>query len=180
VEDISNTPCNDCVAQEGCGWCASRKLCLNGTATGPNQENGRCFVGWLWGQDTQPLCPNCVNRTTCAACRTSVNCMWCQNGKRCTNLGPDFPGCVVKNDDKNCSCAVHEHCTTCQSDPASSCWWCQETQGCFSKDYTNIQGCNFVAPNPTCPSCENIFDCQGCLRTAGCAFCGAKVRSENC
>jgi len=165
-------PCNDCVAMAGCGWCAGRKECLNGTATGPTQENGRCFVGWLWGQGTEPLCPNCVNRTSCAACRSNVNCMWCLNGGRCMDLAEDVPTCITKNDDKNCTCDMHRHCTTCTNDQ-SSCWWCQEKQRCFSTDFTNIQGCTFTA-QPQCPTCENIPDCQSCLQTDGCGFCGAK------
>ncbi len=137
-------------------------------------ENGNCFEGWVFGEASEPFCPNCPNRTSCAACHANVNCMWCQKFGNCKDLASDDTTCIQQTNP--CTCDVHEHCDTCGND--NSCWWCETYQRCFSLDNTQVKGCVWTPPKPVCPTCDQIPDCQRCLQTSGCGFCGSSVSAS--
>ena len=148
-------------------------MCLNGTQQGPVQERGACLQGWVYGPADAPLCPNCANRTSCSDCKRNVNCMWCQKFGNCQNLQADDTNCIVQT--AACTCDLHEHCGTCSAD--SNCWWCEERRRCFDLQTTQVTGCSFQPPKPVCPACDQLPDCQRCLQTTGCGFCGASCKA---
>jgi len=82
--------CDACVAA-GCGWCASERRCVAGTANGP--RGSTCL--WEYGQCSLASEP-CASRGSCGACTADGECGWCESIGQCV-AGPPAgpPSCEV-------------------------------------------------------------------------------------
>jgi len=94
------TQCGDCTDRSSCGWCASTRQCLSGTATGPVMGTAMCpstTGNWAWiaSQCVAPTDP-CRTATGCGSCTNRGSCGWCHDSDTChtgSSSGPSNGAC---------------------------------------------------------------------------------------
>jgi hypothetical protein len=80
----AHTDCATCTGHDPCGWCASSRLCMAGTAAGA----AACTSGW---QPFPSSCSDpCIGLTTCQRC-TAQECGWCSTNASCYVGTPAAP-----------------------------------------------------------------------------------------
>jgi len=85
--------CDDCIAEDGCGWCESTGQCLPGNSLGPGGIKANCTE---WFFDTCLIEP-CYRFTTCQRCVQDPFCGWCNTTSKCQEgdkIGPIFGTCL--------------------------------------------------------------------------------------
>lgn len=161
--------CSDCVANEGCGWCAPTMQCLNGTEVGPNPPDFCLGDAWEFG-----TCTDCTAFSDCQSCfARQSDCKWCPA------MNNGLGGCFGKAENtctasKTCPCSVYGTCSDCLV--GNGCGWCGESQTCQN---TSVS-CNSTLVTDSCP-CSANQDCPSCRATAGCTFCsdGTCIQSSS-
>jgi hypothetical protein len=73
---VSNT-CEECHAEDGCGWCMSRNVCSNECVT----TEGECALTEHNADGSGAVDP-CATIGDCAACAIKPSCGWCVDGGR--------------------------------------------------------------------------------------------------
>lgn len=80
--------CNECTAQQSCGWCPVLQKCVEGDLMGPTSA-----VCTLWHFE---MCPtSCSDFSDCNSCTSTDRCGFCFGLCRCMEGGasPDFGPC---------------------------------------------------------------------------------------
>ena len=76
--------CPTCIAHEGCGYCHSTLMCIEGDANGP--LDGLPCPDWFLEVDDCPAIPQCTNMTDCNTCAAANECAWCSSQDKCLTI----------------------------------------------------------------------------------------------
>lgn len=94
VEDSSMctfSNCEECTAQQSCGWCSVLQKCFEGDRLGP--ANAKCTY---WNFETCKT--GCQDYFDCDSCLSQAGCGFCMESCKClegrSEAGPDFDGCA--------------------------------------------------------------------------------------
>lgn len=152
---------------------------------------------WTCPSKTYKLNDQCFNISTmstvcskfyfCSQCLATAGCGWCDSSQSCvpgTPEGTTSP-LITCSKWKHGTCADDcpgRSCETCtnsisDSDPNVKCSWCTSTSQCI-RSTTAEKSCsseNTFSSLAACVTlCSTYPDCQSCVASAGCTYCGAK------